>query len=673
MFRWTKSIKVKLIFMPIMAVIVGMMIVSILINMNIRKEMMSEIRENGYFVSERVVQSINDGNDAVEKINEQLDEKLIGVAKFILSKKDEITSEELTQLAQNLGIREIYLYNQSAIIVKAAQSKYIGWEVPSNHAMRDFLKGEKDVLTENRKDSEDGLFKKYAYVKDTTGYFVQISMKAEDVKKLSEKFSYQSIVERLTQDSRIEYALIVDKNFLIKAHSDIEKVGTEIINDSNIKEVFEKEKEVSNEYLYNDKIPTLDVVYPIIREGKMIGVVNVGYSLNEVKATISKITGMIFLLGLFVILILSSILYKSAVIVVKGIESLQINVDKIATGDFTNAFDTKLIKRKDEIGSIAIALENMQNNTKMVIEDIVEKSANVALSSDQLMQISNQASESAEQISKTIEEIAMNATDQAKDTEDTASQIDVINRVLDTEKNYLNELNFAKDSIEEDKNDGIDVIEVLNINTIQNKEASQAVYKAIVENNLSAERIDEASSMVQSIADQTNLLALNAAIEAARAGEAGKGFAVVAEEIRKLAEQSSNFTSEIKQIISNLKSNSEKALEKISDVNKVVEIQSESVEKTSTIFTKITEAIEKINHLIIKLNESSKMMSKNKEQIMYTTQNLSASSEENAASTQEASAVMEEQNSSIEEISRSGQQLAKIAEELNMIVKEFRI
>lgn len=671
--RFGKSIKGKLIFMPIMSVVVGMLIVSILISINIRDKMMNEMVANAYFVSERVVQSINDGNDALEKINQQLDEKLIGTAKFILSKKDEITNEEIRQLAESLGIYEVSLYNPSAVIIKASHLDFVGWEVPSDHPMRLFLKGKDDEVIENRKDSEDGLFKKYAYVKDSKGYFVQISMKIEDVKKLSEKFSYQSIIENLTQDPRIEYALFIDRNFVVQAHSDMEKVGSELSDDLNIKEAFEKEQGVSREYLYKDEIPTLDSVYPIVRDGEMIGVINIGYTLSEVKAAINNINIMILLLVLFIIFILSIVLYKIAGNVVNCIQSLKVNVDQMATGDFTNTFDVKLTKRKDELGVIAVALENMQSSIKKVIQNVVEKSGNVASSSDQLMYISNQASESAEQISKTIEEIAMSATDQAKDTENTASQINVISTLLDTEQNYLNELNIAKDSIEEDKNDGIEAIEVLNANTVENQEASQAVYEAIVENNLSAERIDEASSMIQSIADQTNLLALNAAIEAARAGETGKGFAVVAEEIRKLAEQSSSFTSEIQQIILGLKLNSEKALEKISDVNKVVKIQIRSVEETGAIFAKITEAIERINDLIINLNESSIVMNKNKEQIMSATKNLSAISEENAASTEEASAAMEEQTSSFEEIARSGEQLAEIAEELNVIIKEFRI
>lgn len=668
-----RSIKVKLIMLPIMAIIVGMLIVGIKIKDTVEEKMMDEMKMNGFFYAERVIESMNDGQVAIDKINNELEEELIGISKYILSYKDEITNEELHALANHMDIFEISLYNPSKVIIKASNLDFIGWEVPDGHAIKTFVNGEKDELIEDRKDSEDGLLKKYSYVKDESGFFVQLSMKIDDIKKISERFSYQKMVEKLTNDDRIEYTLLIDENFEAIAHSDTNRIGIQLQDDSNVRKAFERKEGIAREYLYKNEVAVLDIIYPIIVDDEIIGALNMGYSLNEIKTIITKITTIIIFLVLAIILILSIILYRISSNVVKCIQFLKTNVDQMATGNFTNAFDSKSIKRKDELGVIASSLSNMQSNIKNVIQNVVDKSVNVATASTNLKQISNNTSEAAEQISSTIEDIAISATEQAKDTEDTASQLNTINKLLDTEQKYLDELNSAKDNIEEDKNNGLKVIQILNQNTAQNKETSEAVYKAIIENNVSAEQIDEASSMIKSIADQTNLLALNAAIEAARAGEAGKGFAVVAEEIRDLAEQSSNFTNEIQQIISTLKLNSEKALDKISDVNKVVEIQTESVVQTGNIFSKISESINMINELILKFNEASIMMNKNKEKIMVTTQNLSASSEENAASTEEVSATMEGQTVAFEEISQASNQLANIAEELNETVKKFII
>lgn len=308
-----------------------------------------------------------------------------------------------------------------------------------------------------------------------------------------------------------------------------------------------------------------------------------------------------------------------------------------------------------------------------MVNSIMEKSEQVAASSEELTATSDQAATASEEVSKTVEEIARGASDQAKDTESTAHNIENLGNLLEDNAEYMKELNQASDKIDLQKNEGFMILKELVLKTESVNKSANNVYDIIISNDESADKIENASGMIQSIADQTNLLALNAAIEAARAGEAGRGFAVVADEIRKLAEDSNRFTQDIKSVIDELKSKSQLAVNTMIEVKEIVKNQDDSVKLTEVKFEGISEASELVKESVKKLNESADLMNESKNNIVEFIQNLAAISEENAAGTEEVSASMEEQLATILEIASSGEGLSNIAEELRMLIDKFKI
>lgn len=346
---------------------------------------------------------------------------------------------------------------------------------------------------------------------------------------------------------------------------------------------------------------------------------------------------------------------------------------KIAALDITDNVPGNLLKKKDENGTLAVAMQEITDNLRTIMGELTDSSLQVSSTAQQLTATAEQSASASDEVSRTVEEIAKGASEQAANTEKGSIQAIRLGNIIEQNREQVFNMNRSSEQISGVASDGLKEVSRLTEISNENRLATREIYDIIMKTNESTAQIGEASNVIASIADQTNLLALNASIEAARAGEAGKGFAVVASEIKKLAGQSASSTSYIDGIVNGLKEIVEKAVISIERVNVISKEQSESVQNTRQKYEAIMKAIEESGLAINLLNASEQEMMEAKNDILDLLQTLSAIAQENAASTEEASAAMVEQSSSMDEIAKSSERLAGLAGNLQDIILRFKL
>jgi methyl-accepting chemotaxis protein len=343
--------------------------------------------------------------------------------------------------------------------------------------------------------------------------------------------------------------------------------------------------------------------------------------------------------------------------------------EEVAGGNLLSS----LPESSDELGRINTTFNKMIDNLKNMIMKIRNVSEVVIEFSDSYKKVNLEVVECGKDIKQSIENLTLGARN-------TAEEIQNITKSINDMENKSKELVDISANIDQR-------IAETNDKTLNGSKSLDAtvklLYKMKESVNISAGVINDLAeksktianitTTISSISEQTNLLALNASIEAARAGEHGKGFSVVAEEVRKLAEQSSESTQGISNEIQQIQGQITNAVTVMKDSIDYMGLSTSSIDDISSIFSGIEKEIENIKAMSLNISEIARLLLMENKKINEAVSNTSAISEESVASTMCFEEMINKQGSIFLNLKKASEDLDELSASLSNEVSKFII
>ncbi|GFP75661.1 methyl-accepting chemotaxis protein [Clostridium fungisolvens] len=423
---------------------------------------------------------------------------------------------------------------------------------------------------------------------------------------------------------------------------------------------------------HSDEWGNLISAYTPIKDtsGNIVGVLAADFDANIMVNQLNKFKFNICVLVVAIIVVGIIIGEIFSIFLVRSLNKLKKKAELIKNGDLTIKFD-KI--GDDEIGELTQSFGEMVNNISVITSEIKNNTKEVNSEITEMHKSFTETSNTAEEITQVINEIATGSLEQTNRINEVSTTMDEVFRQVENSVQKANIVSSSSDTSLNNTKAALNLFKtsIEKVTTVTDTIESTAII--IKELDSKSKEINAFSETISEITSQTNLLSLNAAIEAARAGEQGKGFAIVANEIKDLAEQSSNASSQISEIANSMQNeilNAMKAIEKgvghanesVASVNKVDSYLSDLQRSSVDTNIKIKEIISSIYIIEQTCKDSLNRI----HELDDISRSFSAGSQQAAASTEEQAAIMYQVKVNMKNIK-------DMTDRLNNVVNKFKV
>lgn len=493
------------------------------------------------------------------------------------------------------------------------------------------------------------------YIKTNDNLMNRINEKLDEYYSLPEEpdIKIEEKMEGIYNDFTAELAKYIDLKVDI----------IEMVKAKEYEKVVKSYKE-QEEFIRVSTFEKLDELISInIETANMANLNNIS-QFNKVKIIITSYT--VIILG--VMIFMAHILNNSIINPLNKIKKLAY---RISTYDFSKDI---MITRKDEFGQTGIALNTAQENVSMLIKVIMENSQDMSASSEELSATVQELTAKVISIDEAVNNIAYSMEESGAHSEEISASVEEIDSSFNDLSCKANEgSNNAAQSKERATKVKLNSQKAMD-ETRKIYEEKQSKMLQAIEDGKVVDSIMIMADTIGDISNQINLLSLNAAIEAARAGEQGKGFAVVAEEVKKLANQSSEAVINIQGVITKVQQAFKGSFDIGSDIldfiNKDVYKQFNAYGETGDKYYNDSDFVSKMSGEIASMSED---ITETVGQVSEVIQNMAKEAQRSSEDVAIIKAQMDEATKAIEQVALTAQSQAELAQKLNEVVLKFKI